>query len=303
MGQSFIVIFFFTFQLQVEVVKRFPLPRSRVVSNTTNGVMSPAVPQSPFDVGASSPFNPSSNNPFPGTASRRFPNQASNPAGAIGSPSLASPGGDPSAPSTNPGGVDRQTCLFSNTVPQDVLNFSNAIQVREPVRVLVRREGGGSQPGGMNTPQLGSTTGGFDGASGGPQTPGGGAGGGLKHLYLYLAFTAGSSGGARVVSDSSAPVGGGAGAIGAGRAVGAGGGGPGGAEANQAKEWKLDALADLVDDESVLPGIIYVGGESVLEAVGYKLASKGFDVVFLVRISKKKGISRLFGSLSVFHVS
>ncbi|KAI0758397.1 hypothetical protein BC629DRAFT_1551513 [Irpex lacteus] len=37
--------------------------------------------------------------------------------------------------------VDRQTALFSNTVPQDVLNLATSIQLREPVRVLVRRDG------------------------------------------------------------------------------------------------------------------------------------------------------------------
>ena len=38
----------------------------------------------------------------------------------------------------------RQTIIFSCTVPQDVLNFAASLQLREPVRVLVRREGGES---------------------------------------------------------------------------------------------------------------------------------------------------------------
>lgn len=226
--------------------------------------MSPSVgpPQSPFDAGASSPFNPTSNTQFP-SMSRRFPVQSANPAGAIG------PIGSSNTPAT-PGGtatdssVDRQTCLFSNTVPQDVLNFSNAIQVREPVRVLVRREGGGAQS---------STAGSSSSANGGePQTPGAGpggsTGGGLKHLYLYLAFTSGGGGG-RAGGD-------GAGTIGSGRAAGAG------SEANQAKEWKLEALADLLDDEAVLPGMVVVGTESAMEAVAYKLATRGLEVTVLV---------------------
>ncbi|KAL7415687.1 P-loop containing nucleoside triphosphate hydrolase protein [Mrakia frigida] len=277
------------YEFVIEVVKRFPLPRSRSgISNA--GMMSPSTgpPQSPYDAGASSPFNPTSNTQFP-SMSRRFPAQTSNPAGTIGSASLNNP------PST-PGGsaipsvegavaqVDRQTCLFSNTVPQDVLNFSNAIQVREPVRVLVRREGGGA--GGGSSSSGGG--GGGGGSSTDPTTPQGGpnnagGGGGLKHLYLYLAFTSGGGGaGARAAGDGAA-----AGTIGSGRgagsvgAVGTPGGGGLGGEVNQAKEWKLEALADLLDDEAVLPGIVFVGSESGMEAVTYKLASRGLDVTVL----------------------
>lgn len=39
--------------------------------------------------------------------------------------------------------VERQVAIFSCTVPQDVLNFASALQLREPVRVLVRRNDGG----------------------------------------------------------------------------------------------------------------------------------------------------------------
>lgn len=38
----------------------------------------------------------------------------------------------------------RQTAILSCTVPQDVLNFASSLVLREPVRVLVRREGGDS---------------------------------------------------------------------------------------------------------------------------------------------------------------
>lgn len=226
--------------------------------------MSPAVAASPYDNGAQSPFNPSSNNPFPTSGRGRFPQQQqqqSNLAGTIGAP--AAQAGEPSS------GVERQTCLFSNTVPQDVLNFSNAINVREPVRVLVRRDGGGGAGGGGG--------GGGGGGAGqvshtDPTTPGANAAGasaGLKHLYLYLAIA--SSGAARAADGP-------AGTIGSGRAAASG------PESNQAKEWKLDALADLLDDEATLPALVFVGSESAMDAVVYKLSTKGVDAFFMVRL-------------------
>ncbi|BGP24926.1 translation initiation factor [Rhodotorula toruloides] len=45
--------------------------------------------------------------------------------------------------------VERQMAIFSCTVPQDVLNFATSMQLKEPVKVLVRREnaeGGGASP-------------------------------------------------------------------------------------------------------------------------------------------------------------
>ena len=39
--------------------------------------------------------------------------------------------------------VERQVAIFSCTVPQDVLNFASTLQLKEPVRVLVRRDNGG----------------------------------------------------------------------------------------------------------------------------------------------------------------
>lgn len=218
--------------------------------------MSPSVAASPYDTGAQSPFNPLSNNPFPGTRGR-FPQQIGN-VGAIGAP--VSSAANDGLPST---GIERQTCLFSNTVPQDVLNFSNAINVREPVRVLVRRDGGGAHVGG------GQGQGHAD-----PMTPSGGPpggpGGGLKHLYLYLAIA--SSGASRAADGS-------AGTIGSGRAAVAG------PESNQAREWKLEALADLLDDEATLPALVFVGSEGAMDAVVYKLSTKGLDAFFMVRCS------------------
>ena len=140
----------------------------------------------------------------------------------------------------------RQTALFSNTVPQDVLNLANAIQLRDPVRVLVRRDGNVTSSESYKS-----------------------AGGGLKQFYLYLAFTA--SGG-RI--DNS----GGLGIIGSGRAsipVNT-------PETAQAKEWKLEALGDLFDDVEVAQAIVHVGNAANLDAVTYKLASRGLDAIPLV---------------------
>lgn len=63
--------------------------------------------------------------------------------GAFDTPNFAT---SPRFPSTNAegGGGGRQTAILSCTVPQDVLNFASSLQLREPVRVLVRREGGDS---------------------------------------------------------------------------------------------------------------------------------------------------------------
>lgn len=144
--------------------------------------------------------------------------------------------------------VERQTALFSNTVPQDVLNLATAIHLKEPVRVLVRRDGNNANP---------------EAAQGSR---------GLRQFYLYLAFTAGSRG------DPAAAVNGGLGIIGSGRA------GATSAETAQAREWKLDALADLFDDIEIGQAIVHVGGMTTLDAVVYKLASRGFDAVPLVSV-------------------
>ncbi|GAA5863208.1 hypothetical protein JCM3774_000811 [Rhodotorula dairenensis] len=44
--------------------------------------------------------------------------------------------------------IDRQMAIFSCTVPQDVLGFATSLQLKEPVKVLVRRENtdGGASP-------------------------------------------------------------------------------------------------------------------------------------------------------------
>lgn len=207
------------------IVKLLPPPRSRAISSGAGLATGAAQTQlSPLD----SPFAPN--------AGRRV-----SAVGVIGSNGSVTPVSGNSH-------IERQTALFSNTVPQDVLNLANAIQLREPVRVLVRRDGNVTH---SETSQ---------GTKG------------LRQFYLYLAFTAS---GAR--SDPSAMnPGGGHGIIGSGRSTGAS------AEVNQAREWKLDALADLLDDLEVPQVIIHVGGLTALDAVVYKLASKGLEAIPLV---------------------
>ncbi|KLO16344.1 P-loop containing nucleoside triphosphate hydrolase protein [Schizopora paradoxa] len=214
------------------IVKLLPPPRSR--SGGTPGT-SPSsagttpAPFNPLDVngsGLGSPFQNQNNG-------RRFS------AMSISSNSISS--GSVTPPPAN--SVERQTALFSNTVPQDVLNLANAIQLREPVRVLVRRDGNVAQ----------SETG--QGTKG------------LRQFYLYLAFAPGSRPDA-----SPAGPGAGHGIIGSGR-------GASSAETAQAREWKLDALADLLDDLEVPQIIVHVGGMVSLDAVVYKLASKGLEAV------------------------
>lgn len=98
----------------------------------------------------------------------------------------------------------RQTAIYSCTVPQDVLNFASSLQLREQVRVLVRREGAGA--GGAGDSTASSTT---------PNLRN------MKHFYLYIAVGAGNE----------------SKAVGSGRR-----------EASSAREWKLEALADLCED-------------------------------------------------------
>lgn len=147
--------------------------------------------------------------------------------------------------------IERQTALFSNTVPQDVLNLASAIQLREPVRVLVRRDGNVTH---ADTSQ---------GARG------------LRQFYLYLAFTASGRSDAPLPQAGLGTIGSGRGAI--------------SAETAQAREWKLDALADLFDDLDLPQAIIHVGGMAALDAVVYRLSSRGLDAVPLVSADEYRG--------------
>ncbi|KAF8974285.1 hypothetical protein BDZ97DRAFT_1751116 [Flammula alnicola] len=220
------------------IVKLLPPPRSRPLPANPPSVTSPtpsAASATPF----TSPFEPG--NPIipPFQAA-----QAAGPSGRRFS-SVPSPSPAESTAATAPQLIERQTALFSNTVPQDVLNLASAIHLREPVRVLVRRDGNVANPE----------------ASQGSR--------GLRQFYLYLAFTAGGR------SDPMASTaGGGLGIIGSGRSASS-------AETTQAREWKLDALADLFDDVEVNQAIVHVGGMTALDSVVYKLASRGFEAIAL----------------------
>lgn len=212
------------------IIRLLPPPRSRPIGAGTTG--GPPMSSSPssftnFDSGSTSSLAA----PFQ-APQRRF-------SGVSSSPPIELANGSASQ-------IERQTALFSNTVPQDVLNLASAIQLREPVRVLVRRDGNVTH---ADTSQ---------GARG------------LRQFYLYLAFTAGGR-------SEAPPPPGGLGIIGSGR-------GSSSAETAQAREWKLDALADLFEDLDVPQAIIHVGGVTALDSVVYKLASRGLDAVPLVCI-------------------
>lgn len=214
------------------ICRVLPNPRSRNPAANGTGVIGTPGPlqspglgmASPFDPGMNSPFNPASAMPFPSSASRGF--NAS-----------TAPTTQPMALSTTP---ERQTCIFSNTIPTDVINFSQSIQVREPVRVLVRREGGANA-----TNEAASS-------------------GNLRHYYLYLALAGGAGRG-----ETSAA---GPGTIGSGRAAGTQA-----PEVNQAKEFKLEALADLLLEYPLWQAIIHVGTQGTLDAVVNKLNSRQME--------------------------
>lgn len=221
---------------------------------------------SPYDAGRDSPFNPQSKIPFPGQPSQ--PSQPSGPSrfGAPGAPPPSTPG-----PS---GGIERQTCIFSNTIPTDVINFSQSLQVRDPVRVLVRREGG------VNSQESVSSV-----------TPGVH----LKHTYVYLTIT-----GSARVEPSTPGVDLGPGTIGSERGSSVSGQvNSQNEEAQRAKEYKLDMLVKILEDYPLWQAVIYVGSFSALEAVvvgsaaarrtraltddsQYKLGSVQWETLYLV---------------------
>jgi len=233
------------------IVKLLPPPRSRPLG-LPNGSGTPGTSPTPP---SSAPFSSFDSVTTSGSASSGSTGSGFQPGGrrfstvtsVIPENSTVSGAGG----NGNGNAVERQTALFSNTVPQDVLNLANAIQLREPVRVLVRRDGNVTHADTSNGAR------------------------GLRQFYLYLAFTAGGR-----VDPSPATPGGGLGIIGSGRSVSASN-----AESTQAREWKLDALADLFDDIEVSQAIVHVGGLTALDSVVYKLASRGLEAVPLVCLS------------------
>ncbi|KAK0568487.1 hypothetical protein OC861_001892 [Tilletia horrida] len=199
---------------------------------------------------------------------------------------------------TNGPNLDRQTAIFSNTVPQDVLNFASSINLRETVRVLVRRDGGGggagtvqvgighgnnpimvgpgsTGPGSQPTfqgqsPAIPSAPGGYfnahgpkngPGGSATPGTPGIGADPsimalrGLRQYYLWVP----------VSGDGGGPNGG------------------FGGQGSHGREMKLDLIGDLLEDMEFGHAVIYCGNPATMEAVTYKLASKGVEAMALHR--------------------
>ena len=126
-------------------------------------------------------------------------------------------------------------CSSSNTTPTDVINFSQSLQVRDPVRVLVRRDGGTN-----SQESVSSVTPGIN----------------LKHTYVYLTIT----GSAR--SEGVAPSENGPGTIGSGR-----GNGQPSEQTNRAKEYKLDMLVKMLEDYPLRQAVIHVGTLGMLEAV------------------------------------
>ncbi|GAA5887081.1 hypothetical protein JCM16303_007127 [Sporobolomyces ruberrimus] len=144
--------------------------------------------------------------------------------GAFESSPMARYGSNASLASTAQS-VELQVAIFSCTVPQDVLNFASMLQLKEPVRVLVRRNDGG------------------DGSSPSMRS--------LKQYYLYLAVGSAAKG-SKV--------------IGAGRL-----------EATNAREWKLEALADLCEDHSFDHGVIFASSSETIEAIQYKLGTRSIE--------------------------
>ncbi|PWZ01702.1 hypothetical protein BCV70DRAFT_199138 [Testicularia cyperi] len=191
-----------------------------------------------------------------------------------------------------PPSADRQIALFSNTVPQDVLNFAQSIHLRESVRVLVRRDGGSTAINNSNSTMSGNNHGGPGGAASvvhgagsqvtiGPQhrdvsQPSNALGAhpvnssvnaakdpilsalkGLRQYYLYVAVTSSNGMGA------SSPM-------------------PGIGH-NPAGEMKLDLISDLVEDIEFGQAVIYCANVVTQEALIYKLSSKGIEALGLNR--------------------
>lgn len=193
-------------------------------------------------------------------------------------------GGSPGTSST----IDRQVALFSNTVPQDVLNFAQSIHLRESVRVLVRRDGAGGGAGSslMQAPAPGaSSILGNNGPGPGMQSVGSqrdmsqptnalgahpvnssvstakdpmmAALKGLRQYYLYVAVT--SNNGMGPMSPNP------------------------GMTHNPAGEMKLDLIADLLEDIEFGQTVIYCANPATQDALIYRLSSKGIEALGLNR--------------------
>lgn len=199
-----------------------------------------------------------------------------------------------------PTNAERQTAIFSNTVPQDVLNFAQSIHLRESVRVLVRRDGasgtlGVSGPGTASGPV--NSTSGPNSISAGSNAQVDPALAALRGLRQYVSWHAAFLGAwrASLVIGTDLPLSGfekylyvavSTRAEPSGLSSPAPGIGSSSANAH-ASEMKLDVITDLLEDIEFGQAIIYCGSTSTLEAVTYKLASKGIEAIALVRALKR----------------
>ncbi|WVO14121.1 hypothetical protein L204_101749 [Cryptococcus depauperatus] len=224
------------YEIVLNISKLLPPPKGRNGGLTPGGTIpfSPGL-TSPYDAGRDSPFNPASKTPFPN------PNQGGGRFGAPGQSSAL-----PSTSATS--GIERQTCLFSNTIPTDVINFSQSLQVRDPVRVLVRREGGTN-----SQESVSSVT---------PAVH-------LKHTYVYLTITGNAQAGNASVEVGPGTIGSGRNHVGDKE------------EQTRAREYKLDMLVKMLDDYPLWQAIIHVGSFSMLEAVVYRLQSRSWETLYL----------------------
>lgn len=219
--------------------------------------------------------------------------------------------------------TERQTAIFSNTVPQDVLNFAQSIHLRETVRVLVRREGAGAVgaassvgfgttggANGANSPAVGAagTSAFASGAMGSRNAPGLNTPGQTNGPFGVA--PSGFLGGASPIEGQPAN------ALGASPAhsnsnpladpllsalrgmrqyylyvaVSTGGGANSpnpavaiGSAVSHAVEMKLEVITDLLEDIDFGQAVIYTSSSATHEAVVYKLASKGIEALSLHR--------------------
>ncbi|WWC60812.1 uncharacterized protein I303_103388 [Kwoniella dejecticola CBS 10117] len=241
----------------LNIAKLLPAPRRGAGGSSMTGPLTPSAPiapfspglTSPYDAGRDSPFNPASKTPFPSQGSRFGAPATTNGTAAVGGPTA------PTAGLGGAGGgnaIERQTCLFSNTIPTDVINFSQSLNVRDPVRVLVRREGGTN-----SQESVSSVTPGIN----------------LKHTYVYLTITGSAQAGATQQAGNGDP---GPGTIGSGRNTSGQN-----EEQSRAKEYKLEMLVKMLEDYPLWQAIVHVGTYSMLEAVVLRLQSRKWETLYL----------------------
>lgn len=162
----------------------------------------------------------------------------------------------------------RQTAIFSNTVPQDVLNFAQSIHLRESVRVLVRREGTfvtqhppsthylTTQPSSNSSGRVSPSPAAMQGHPGLlSQSP---RDGGLSSLRQYFLSVA--------IQD------------------------------RRGDETKVDLACDVLEDIEFNQAVVYTSSIAALEAVTYKLAARGLEALPLHREMDPKTRQRVLTS-------